>query len=104
MCSRCASWCNWRAGLSGNGRPVIGLPAALGKLQALLMELAAGRTADEPRQPGLDAVDNVASGRLPGLQALGIAPASLARWRRAIWACAGCAAAWIRMRKTAGRF
>ncbi|MFC5520533.1 complex I NDUFA9 subunit family protein [Polaromonas jejuensis] len=61
----------------GKGRPVIGLPAPLARLQARLMALAPG----EPllSQDNLDAMetDNVASGKLPGLQALGIAPAAL---------------------------
>ncbi|WP_332778543.1 complex I NDUFA9 subunit family protein [Polaromonas sp.] len=64
----------------GRGRPVIRLPMALGKLQALLMELAPG----EPlmSRDNLDSmqVDNVASdplSGLPGLQALGIRPSAL---------------------------
>lgn len=58
-------------------RPVLPLPAALGRLQARLMELAPG----EPlmSRDNLDAmrVDNVASGQWPGLSALGITPASI---------------------------
>ena len=61
----------------GRGRPVIGLPPALASLQAWLMELAPG----EPlmSRDNLDSmrVDNVASGQLPGLEALCIAPARL---------------------------
>ncbi len=61
----------------GRGRPVIGLPMALGRLQALMMELAPG----EPlmSRDNLDSmrVDNVASGRLPGLVALDITPAAV---------------------------
>ena len=53
-------------------RPVLPLPETLGRLQALLMELAPG----EPlmSRDNLDSmkVDNVATGRLPGLDALGI--------------------------------
>ena len=62
---------------SGHARPVIGLPAALGRAQALLMELLPGTplmsrdNLDSMRTP------NVASGALPGLAALGIAPAAL---------------------------
>lgn len=63
---------------SGHPRPVIGLPAALGQLQAGAMEMLPG----EPlmSRDNLDSMrtPNVASGRLPGLQALGITPASLA--------------------------
>ncbi|MBU0589161.1 MAG: complex I NDUFA9 subunit family protein [Gammaproteobacteria bacterium] len=61
----------------GRGRPVLGLPMALARLQAWCMELAPG----EPlmSRDNLDSmkVDNVASGKLPGLSALGIQPASL---------------------------
>ena len=63
--------------LSGHQRKVIGLPMALGRLQAWVMERAPG----EPlmSRDNLDSmrVDNVASGKLPGLQALGIKPAAL---------------------------
>lgn len=62
----------------GRGRPVIALPDWLGRLQARLMELAPG----EPlmSRDNLDSmkVDNVATGQVPGLQALGITPAALA--------------------------
>lgn len=62
---------------SGHRRPVIALPDALGRLQALAMELAPG----EPlmSRDNLDSmrVDNVASGTLPGLAELGIAAHSL---------------------------
>lgn len=66
------------AGRHGShARPVIPLPMALGRLQALMMELAPG----EPlmSRDNLDAmrVDNVATGEHPGLTALGITPASV---------------------------
>jgi uncharacterized protein YbjT (DUF2867 family) len=58
-------------------RPVLPLPMAVGRLQALLMELAPG----EPlmSRDNLDSmrVDNVASGQHPDLRSLGIAPASV---------------------------
>ena len=61
----------------GRGRPVLPLPRGLGRLQAMLMELAPG----EPlmSRDNLDSMqrDNVASGTLPGLQSLGITPAAL---------------------------
>ncbi|MFI5447421.1 complex I NDUFA9 subunit family protein [Polaromonas sp. UC242_47] len=61
----------------GQGRPVIALPAALGRLQARLMALAPG----EPllSRDNLDSMTlpNIASGNLPGLQALGITPAAV---------------------------
>jgi uncharacterized protein YbjT (DUF2867 family) len=64
--------------LSGHRRPIVPLPMALGRLQALMMELAPG----EPlmSRDNLDAmrVDNVATGRLPGLADLGIRPTSVA--------------------------
>jgi NADH dehydrogenase len=59
-------------------RPILPLPMALGRLQALMMELAPG----EPlmSRDNLDAmsVDNVASGQWPGLMDLGIRPAAVA--------------------------
>ena len=61
----------------GRGRPVIGLPLWLGRLQARMMALAPG----EPLMSldNLDSmqVDNVASGKLPGLSSLGITPSPL---------------------------
>jgi len=62
---------------SDHRRPVIGLPDALGRLQALVMECLPG----EPlmSRDNLDSmrVPNVAGGKLPGLARLGIRPASL---------------------------
>ncbi len=62
---------------SGHRRPVVPLPDALGRLQALAMELVPG----EPlmSRDNLDSmrVDNVATGTLPGLDALGIEAHSL---------------------------
>ncbi len=61
----------------GLGRPVWALPAALGRLQARMMEWAPG----EPlmSRDNLDSmrVDNVASGQLPGLGVLEIQPSAL---------------------------
>ena len=63
--------------LAGHPRPVLPLPEALGRLQAMLMEWLPG----EPlmSRDNLDSmkVPNVASGQLPGLAALGITPASV---------------------------
>lgn len=61
----------------GRGRPVIPLPAALGRLQARLMELMPG--APLMSRDNLDSMSlpNIASGNLPGLEALGITPAAL---------------------------
>ena len=63
---------------AGRGRPVIALPEWAGRLQATLMGLAPG----EPMM-SLDNLDsmkvaNVATGKLPGLDALGIKSAALA--------------------------
>lgn len=62
---------------AGHARPVIALPDALGRLQALALECLPG----EPlmSRDNLDSmrVPNVASGSLPGLDALGIRPSAL---------------------------
>lgn len=62
---------------AGHERPQIALPAWAGRLQAAAMELLPG----EPlmSRDNLDSmrVANVASGTLPGLQALGITPAAM---------------------------
>lgn len=67
----------WSGVREGRGRPVLGLPAPLAWLQALLMESLPG--APLLSRDNLDAmkVDNVASGQWPGLEALGITPAPL---------------------------
>jgi NADH dehydrogenase len=63
--------------LSGHARPVIGLPAGLGRLQALALELLPG----EPLMScdNLDSmqVPSITTGRHPGLDSLGIRPAAL---------------------------
>jgi uncharacterized protein YbjT (DUF2867 family) len=64
---------------SGHERPILPLPMAIGRLQALAMECLPGPplmsrdNLDSMRAP------NVASGTLPGLESLGIKPASLAQ-------------------------
>jgi NADH dehydrogenase len=65
--------------LAGHERPVFALPSALGRLQAMLMELAPGQPLMSRDNLDSMKVENVAGGRLPGLQALGIEPASLAQ-------------------------
>ena len=62
----------------GRGRFILALPNALARLQAGLMEMAPGNPVLS--RDNLDAMktDNVASGQLPGLVALGFAPATLA--------------------------
>jgi uncharacterized protein YbjT (DUF2867 family) len=61
----------------GRGRPVFGLSTGMGRIQAALMSLAPG--APLMSRDNLDSmsVDNVTDGKLPGLPALGITPASL---------------------------
>jgi uncharacterized protein YbjT (DUF2867 family) len=93
------------AGINGGkGRPVIALPDALARLQARLMELAPG----EPMlsRDNLDAMktDNVASGKLPGLQALGITPAALGAIGPTYLGAQGLRSGLMAKRKTAGRF
>ncbi len=58
-------------------RPVLPLPMALGRLQAMLMELAPGEPLMSRDNLAAMSVDNVASGQWPGLTALGIHPASV---------------------------
>jgi len=61
----------------GLGRPVVALPYAVGWLQALLMEMAPGQPLMSRDNLASMKIDNVASGKLPGLAALGIKPAHL---------------------------
>lgn len=68
----------WAGINGGRGRLVIGLPAALGRLQALLMEHLPGPTLMS--RDNLDSMQtpNIATGQVPGLDALGIRTAPLA--------------------------
>lgn len=63
---------------AGCERPVLPLPDGLGRLQALLMETAPGEPLMSRDNLASMRVPNVASGRLPGLSALGIVPQPLA--------------------------
>lgn len=63
---------------SGHPRPVIALPRPLGRLQALAMECLPGPPLMSRDNLDSMSVPNVASGVLPGLDTLGIAPAALA--------------------------
>jgi NADH dehydrogenase len=58
-------------------RPILPLPTALGRLQAMLMELAPGEPLMSRDNLAAMSVDNVASGQWPDLTALGIHPASV---------------------------
>jgi uncharacterized protein YbjT (DUF2867 family) len=62
---------------SGHERPLLPLPMALGKLQALLMELLPGTPLMSRDNLDSTQVANVASGVLPGLASLGIPPTAL---------------------------
>lgn len=62
---------------AGHERPVVPLPAALGRLQAMLMGLAPGTPLMSADNLDSMRVPNVASGQLPGLGDLGIVPAPL---------------------------
>ena len=68
----------WAGVNHGRGRPVIGLPMWMGWLQAAAMELAPGEPLMSRDNLASMKVDNVATGQLPGLQALGINAASAA--------------------------
>ena len=89
---------------SGHDKPVIGLPDALARIQAALMELAPG----EPimSRDNLDAmkVDNVSGGVLPGLAALGITSAALSAVVPFYLGAQGLRSGLMAKRKTAGRF
>jgi uncharacterized protein YbjT (DUF2867 family) len=61
----------------GRGRPVLPLPQWLGYLQAWMMELAPGAPLMSRDNLKSMQIDNVATGTLPGLEVLGIAPAAL---------------------------
>ncbi len=94
----------WGGANGGRGRPVVALPAVLARLQARIMELAPG----EPlmSRDNLDSmrVDNVASGKRPGLDALGITPAAVSAIAPGYLGARGVPQQLLDMRKTAGRF
>jgi uncharacterized protein YbjT (DUF2867 family) len=62
---------------SGSRRPVLALPAAIGRLQALFMELLPGKPLMSRDNIDSMRVANIASGKLPGLERLGIEPSPL---------------------------
>ncbi len=61
----------------GLGRPVLALPAWAGRLQAKMMGMAPGEPLMSVDNLDSMKVDNVASGKLPGLAALGITASAL---------------------------
>jgi len=66
----------WAGVNHGRGRPVMGLPMWVGWLQAAAMELAPGEPLMSRDNLASMKVDNIATGLLPGLAALGITAAS----------------------------
>ena len=93
------------AGINGGrGRPVIGLPDALARVQARVMELAPGEPLMSRDNLAAMQTDNVASGTLPGLDALGITPAALAAVAPFYLSARGLRSNLMAKRKTAGRF
>jgi len=88
----------------GKGRTVIALPAPLGRLQARLMELAPGEPLMSRDNLAAMQTDNIASGKLPGLQALGIAPAALGAIAPSYLGVRGLRSGLMATRKMAGRF
>ena len=88
----------------GKGKPVIGLPDGLARIQAALMELAPG----EPimSRDNLDAMktDNISGGKLPGLKDLGITASSVSAIVPFYLGAQGLRSGLTAKRKTAGRF
>jgi len=82
----------WAGVRGGRGRPVLPLPRWVGWLQALAMELLPGEPLMSRDNLASMKVDNLPSGQLPGLSALGIRLPRLQAWPRATWATAGRAA------------
>jgi NADH dehydrogenase len=93
----------WAGVRGGRGRPVVGLPHALGRLQALALECLPGQPLMSRDNLASLRVDNVASGQAPGLQALGIQPAPLELLGPLILGHAGPQARLDAWRRTAGR-
>ncbi len=62
---------------SGSRRPILALPAVIGRLQAFMMEMLPGTPLMSRDNVDSMRVANVASGKLPGLERLGIEPAPL---------------------------
>ncbi len=88
----------------GEGRPVFGLPLALGRLQAALMALAPGEPLMSRDNLDSMAVDNITDGHLAGLSALGITPASVEAVASVYLSARGKRSVYQDLRRTAGRF
>ena len=93
----------WSGVRGGRGRPVVGLPDALGRLQALAMEGLPGRTLMSRDNLDSMKVDNVCGGHLPGLAALGIRATPLSAVGPLYLGQAGPQAQLDRYRRSAGR-
>ena len=93
----------WSGVGGGQGRPVIGLPMALGRLQAMLLEWMPGTPLMSRDNLDSMKVDNIATGQLPGLDALGIRAAPLSVVGPLYLGQAGPQAMLDRYRRSAGR-
>lgn len=62
---------------SGHSRPVLPMPDAVGRIQAAILERLPGEPLMSADNLDSMATPNVATGQHPGLQALGVTPASL---------------------------
>ena len=88
----------------GQGRAVFGLPLALGRVQAAMMALAPGDPLMSRDNLDSMAVDNTTDGRLPGLAALGITPASVKAVASGYLGERGKRSVFQDLRRSAGRF
>jgi uncharacterized protein YbjT (DUF2867 family) len=89
--------------LSGNPKPVLGLPRAVAYFQALFMEMLPGDPLLSTDNLRSMEVDNVASGQLPTLEALGMLPAAVEPVAASYLESAGRADLLLAVRERAGR-
>jgi NADH dehydrogenase len=89
--------------LSGNPRPVIGLPRAMAYFQALFMECLPGEPLMSTDNLRSLEVDSVASGSLPTLDALGIQPQAVEAIAAMFLDASGQADPLLQVRERAGR-
>ncbi len=66
-----------RRGGNGRARPVLRLPGAFGRLQAAFLEFAPGPTLMSRDNFDSMRIENIATGRYPGLSELGVTPTPL---------------------------
>lgn len=88
---------------SGHARPVIGVPDWVGRLQAALLGLLPGEPLLSADNLASMRLPNVATGRLPGLDVLGIEPAGLASVMVPVLGGTASGERWDRLREHAGR-